>query len=288
MTTYILGSNGRIGRILSRHAKRAGLEWLGQTRSVGGDIQWSGSMDDQASAQMFQPEATIINMIGSTSSDVDELQRINVKFVRDILVRAANAGVAHVMLASSAAVYGKGDGTPFTEDSTLSPLTPYGNSKARMEEVALNVLSAETSTALTILRIGNVAGADALLAAAEQHVQNDTPMPLHRFPNGQAPVRSYIGPQDLFDVVKALAAPPNTSHRTLNVAAPSPISLEAALKAYKMQLLPHLTWTNAPAPEGVPANVTLSTQDLERHMAFQPDQNYSIEMARQVAKDRTT
>ena len=287
MTTTILGANGRLGGVLYRHALRNRQVWRGQTRSKGGDIHWSGLMADKSASGIFQPSSTIINMIGSTSQNEQDLHVNNVQFVKDLLTRAAGIGVAHVVLASSAAVYGNGGDDPLTEGMPLRPLTPYGVSKAKMEAAAHAAPTGKDQPAITILRIANVAGSDALLAAAKRNVSDRKPMSLHQFPNGEAPVRSYIGPKDLFDVVNTLSKPHGGPPRTLNVAAAHPLSLDHALEGYKQFLLPTLEWKPTPVPSKVPSTVFLSTKRLERFVDPIKSDNYAFEMARQVAQDQT-
>ena len=288
MTTTILGANGRLGGVLYRHALRSRQVWRGQTRSKAGDIHWSGLMADPSASDVFQPGSTIINMIGSTSSSKQDLHINNVQFVKDLLTRAANAGVAHVVLASSAAVYGESGDDPLTEDMPLRPLTPYGASKAEMEAAAHAAPTGKDQPAITVLRIANVAGSDALLAAAKQHIVDEKPMFLHQFPNGDAPVRSYIGPKDLFDVVDKLSKPHGDPLRTFNVAAAHPVSLDRALEGYKQFLLPTLEWKYAPVPSKIPPTVFLSTKRLERFVNPIKNDNYAFEMAQQVAQDQIT
>jgi len=172
----------------------------------------------------------LINMIGKTGGDPADMQAANVDFVRSLLHHAAMKGIAHVVLASSAAVYGMGDGRAFKETDQTKPTTPYGLSKVAMERLA-----EKAKVPVTILRIGNVAGADALLAAARRFVDLHKPMDLHRLRNGDAPRRSY----------------------------PQSVSLDSMLRAYKAQVLPELEWQDTPLPDGVPGCVTLNTDTLQ-------------------------
>ncbi|WP_439141325.1 NAD-dependent epimerase/dehydratase family protein [Pseudooctadecabacter sp.] len=283
MQTVILGAQGKLGGVLHRHARRAGLGWLGQGRREGVDLLWSP--DCAPRAEVFPAGGTVINMIGRASPDEKALRHANIELTRQILHHATAHGVAHVVLASSAAVYGNAADGPVAETATLSPLIPYGHSKAEMEAVAADYAQRPDSPALTILRIGNVAGSDALTAIARQRCTTGEPMDLHRFPDGAAPVRSYIGPRDLFDVVTAVAQTPPASSRILNVAAPTPVDLEAVMTAYQTHFLPDLRWQDTPVPNGVPKQVILSTQALERliHLPSGPD--YAAKMALQVKQD---
>lgn len=268
MTTTLLGANGKLGSILASHARRAGLTWRTQARSGPTDIIWSGDFDGPAVEAVFQPGSTIINMIGVTSSDTQAMIDTNELFVTRLLRTARQAGVAHVVLMSSAAVYGVAENSPVHEDAPLQPITPYGETKANMEHIAQLAANETSPMAISILRIGNVAGADALFAAAKRHVEAGKPMQLHRLPDGTAPMRSYIGPRDLFDAVHTLSARHSGPARVVNVAHPQPVHLDAMLQAYKSHQLPDLEWIDVPIPAGVPAAVTLSTDTLQEFAKF--------------------
>lgn len=284
MTTTILGANGKLGAMMAHFATRAGLGWRTQARTKGADVQWSGAFDDPAVDQIFAQGATLINMIGYTGPDEALLHDTNFHFVKDLLANAAKAGVAHVVLASSAAVYGAGNGTPFDENDSLRPITPYGVSKSKMEEVARSFSATSASPAITILRIGNIVGADALNAVANRHVKACKPMPLHRFPDGSAALRSYIGPRDLFDVVRVCSKPHEGPSRVINVAHPQPVTLDAVLSAYRTHQIPDLKWINMPSPDGIPHRVTLSTLRAQSLVDFREYDNPADAMVQQMAE----
>ncbi|SLN35379.1 NAD-dependent epimerase/dehydratase family protein [Pseudooctadecabacter jejudonensis] len=285
MATIVLGAQGKLGGSLIRHARRAQAGWVSQGRSAGADIVWSGDFDAAETGLIAAKDSTVINMIGSANGDTAALTAINVTFVESLLKHCASAGVAHVILASSVAVYGAGDGADFEESAALSPLTPYGISKARMEDVARGLTDTADCPAVTILRIGNVAGADALTRIAATHHGKGSPMTLHRYPDGSVPVRSYIGPADLFDVIRTLVPRPAEPLRILNIAAPTPVPLDRVLVAYRDHVFPDLKWDDAPTPTGVPPRVVLSTDALQRVVSLPWDADYPAEMAGQVAQD---
>lgn len=284
MTTTILGANGKLGVNLSRYARLNGLNWQRQARSGAADVIWSGRFDDPAVDQIFQPGATLINMIGYTGADEAQLYQTNVKFVQDLLAKAAQAGVAHVILASSAATYGVGSGTPCEEDARLHPQTPYGASKVAMEQIATASYALHESPAITIARIGNVAGADALTFAAQRHLADGAPMPLHRFDDGSAPQRSYIGPRDLFTAINALTEPHHDKPRIVNVTHPQPVALDDLLTAYRTHLMPDLKWRDMAAPDTTPREVILSTEQAQNFVKLETYDNHADALARQVAE----
>ncbi len=258
MTITILGANGKLGAMIANGARQAGLVWQTQARAGEASIIWSGDFEEPAAKHVLKSDSVLINMIGKTGGDPADMQAANVDFVRSLLHHAAMKGIAHVVLASSAAVYGMGDGRAFKETDQTKPTTPYGLSKVAMERLA-----EKAKVPVTILRIGNVAGADALLAAARRFVDLHKPMDLHRLRNGDAPRRSYIGPDDLFHAIHRLTKPHDGPPRIVNVAHPQSVSLDSMLRAYKAQVLPELEWQDTPLPDGVPGCVTLNTDTLQ-------------------------
>lgn len=283
MAIVLLGANSKLGSMLRFWANRTGANWLGQTRDGSGDLRWSGSFDDPSSGTVLREGSTVINMIGATSGDPATLNRLNVTFVQDLLHHAARNKVAHVVLASSAAVYGGHGSGVFAENSPLSSASPYGTSKIAMENAALTMGEIPGGPKITILRIGNVAGADALNTAAQRYVDTGTPMHLHRFADGSSPIRSYIGPHDLFRAVRALTNPPQNAVRVVNLAHPQPVTLADLAAAYRSHLFPSLAWTDTPAPDTALQRVELDTTKLATQVNFMPFDDPAESFAGQVA-----
>lgn len=158
-----------------------------------------------------------------------------------------------VFCVSSAAVYGDAEG-PQTEDAECAPVSAYGTAKLEMERDALQVAGA-LDQYVTMLRIGNVAGADAILNGWKEG------MTLDQFPDGTTPVRSYIGPRKLaealFHLTHILDLP-----KILNIAAPDPVSMGQLLDAAD------LPWAARQSSETAIKSVHLSTKRLENHVSF--------------------
>lgn len=76
-----------------------------------------------------------------------------------LIEACVKAKVNNFIFSSTAAVYGDNASTPVTEASTLSPINPYGHSKAMTEQFLLDTASA-SSLSYIALRYFNVAGAD--------------------------------------------------------------------------------------------------------------------------------
>ena len=168
---------------------------------------------------------------------------------------AARAGRAgHVFVMSSAAVYAPGP-LPLAETTPPGPVNPYGASKLAAEAAAVAALSG-SATGLTILRLANLAGADALLGNAKPG-RTVTLDPVA----GQAggPERSYIGPRLLAQVLAALllrAAQGGGLPAVLNVAQQPPVAMADLLTASGQD------WCFGPPRAGTVARVVLDTDRL--------------------------
>lgn len=288
----MLGSNGRLGRILSGFARVEGLPWIYQARSAPADLIWSGDFSNPAfSACLADGVKTLVNLVGVTPSGDPEnwMEAVNHHFAAEVLAQAESAGVAHVVLVSTAAVYGDPQDITLNEGSSVLPETPYGRSKAHMERAAFDGCERRNGTAVSILRVGNVAGADHLLEVAERCAGKGA-MPLHIFGQNGPAIRPYIGPFDFFRAVKAVCERPVTKGRVevFNISHPSPVALDSLLAAYRDTLLHSLTWVAEPAPSGMPARVAFDVTKLCRIMDFPPVPDPASDMAAQVLAFRAS
>lgn len=232
----VTGATGRLARLLRPH-------WP--------DARWLARGDGWPEGQ----GGTILNLAGVT--DPAGPMEDNVTTAAAAVAEGVRRG-ARVFLMSSAAVYGRG-GHDFGEDDTLAPLSAYGETKARMEALEATV----------ILRLGNVAGADALLGRAGANATLD--------PVGDAgPVRSYIGPATLAGVLAHLFVTPDLP-RILNIAEPPPVSMGALLDAAGVP------WSFGPPRDGVIPRVGLDTRRLQAICPLPP-----ADPARMVAEWKST
>ncbi len=83
-----------------------------------------------------------------------------------LLEAAVNGGVRQFIFSSTAAVYGNPQKVPVGEDTPLTPMSPYGNSKL-MTEIMLKDVGAAHDIKYAILRYFNVAGADPALRSGQ-------------------------------------------------------------------------------------------------------------------------
>ncbi|MFW8595950.1 NAD-dependent epimerase/dehydratase family protein [Cribrihabitans neustonicus] len=253
----VLGATGRIGRLLQRQGA-AGLDLRLQARAPqpGSPAPGSGwhifdPLADPAALARFAAGAQVLLCLagpvpGRGSGGMEAHIRLGEAAVR--AAAAAGAPGARVLLASSAAVYGSRPGL-LTEEAPLAPANAYGAAKAEMEARA-QALGEALGVAVTSLRIGNVAGFDAILGGWRPGFRLD------RFADGQSPRRSYIGPLCLARVLAELLMQPGLP-AVLNLAQPGAVEMAALLRAAGRAF----SWQAAPAG-AIPA-VELGTARLQ-------------------------
>ena len=287
----VLGATGRIGTVLRRAWPRFGLAaqavWQARTPPPaaggrngrgGGGGSWAvcDPADPEAVARAAAGCAVILCLAGVTPARAAQGAEMagNVTLAL-AAVRGAAAVGARVLLASSAAVYGRREGL-LAETLPPAPVSDYGRAKAAMETRAA-ALGRDLGVAVTALRIGNVAGADAILGGWRPGFVLD------RFADGRTPRRSYIGPATLARVLGDLVAAPALPG-LLNVAAPGAVEMGALLDAAG------LPWTPRPAPAEAIAEVRLDIAALAGFTAFAPGDSLPATMVaqwREMARSET-
>lgn len=83
----------------------------------------------------------------------------NVSGLISVLQAMKKAEVRHIVLSSSATVYGEYGHSPMSEDAPLSATNPYGQTKVMMERIAADVASSDASLRYAMLRYFNPVGA---------------------------------------------------------------------------------------------------------------------------------
>ncbi|MGK8236381.1 NAD-dependent epimerase/dehydratase family protein [Roseovarius sp. MS2] len=252
-TMLITGSTGRIGTLLRKAWQGpAGPRPLWLARRCPADILWSPG---EALPSVLPRCDTVIALWGQISGTSEDLAA-NVTLVHHGASLARACGARRMLHLSSAAVYGPG--TALTEDTPPRPANAYGHAKLAMEEAVRALPSDETRHCC--LRLANVVGADSLAPALRA---GKGPVRLDRFADGTGPLRSYIAPGDLAQVLYALAQlPPDRLPTRLNVTAPVPVTMESLVRAADRPLI----WQEA--PENAVQAVTLDGSSLAGLLPF--------------------
>lgn len=203
-------------RLIWSAAPPPGLAPLWAGRGQGHDLTWDILAGP---APSWPPGAVVLHLAGSTGGTDPAL---NTALVPPLLAACRANAVRHLLFASTAAVYAPGP-LPARETDPPAPANAYGRAKAEAES-----LLAGAAPGLTILRIGNVAGADALLGprADEGPIRLD---PVTG--NGHGPIRSWIGPLSLARCLAELILRTDSLPAVLNVAAEPPLGMADLLRA---------------------------------------------------------
>ncbi len=239
MDLVILGAGGKLARLL-RPVFPQKARWL--TRA---DVD---ILDTAALRVALRGADVVICMAGVTNASAQPLH-MNTDIAVRTLDAAQEVSAGRVILLSSAAVYG-GTAGICAEDGPTAPYSEYGKAKLAMESAA-----AQHPHPNTVLRLGNVAGADAILAGWVPGFRLD------QLPDGSTPCRSYIGPNALARTLSALSEAPALPPR-LNVAAPGCIQMGALLDAACLE------WRPKPATAATIPTVNLDTTRLRTFTEF--------------------
>ncbi|MEO1703776.1 MAG: NAD-dependent epimerase/dehydratase family protein [Pseudomonadota bacterium] len=276
----VLGASGRIGRVLRAWwPEAAPVTWIAR-RPMEGGMRCDPLAEPERLAEILSAAGVraVLSLAGpvpggaggANSAGTETDLAAHAALAR-VLLGAVPAGVP-VLLASSAAVYGRpeetGDDSWLSEAAPLPPraaLSPYGQAKFDMEAAVLAARAAPAIAPVTCLRIGNVAGLDAVLGGWRAGFRLDA------FPDGRTPRRSYIGPGQLAAVLAALLMRagvrsgagqglPAVLPAVLNVAAPGTVEMGALLEAAG------LDHGRRPAPPTAIPRVALDTRLLLAHL----------------------
>ena len=285
----VLGATGRIGTILRKSWPQDPIwrappdQVLWQTRQALADPGPDWCVLDP----LHQPEAlaraaagcsVILCLAGVVMGRADGGDLSANTTLAEAAIRAAvqtgQAAGPRVILTSSAAVYGNQTGV-LDEAAPLAPQNDYGRAKVAMERRGA-ALGAQLGVPVTSLRIGNIAGIDAILGGWRPGFRLD------RFGDGSTPRRSYIG---LLTLARVLGDLVRADHRAddlaedfpavLNVATPGMVEMGALLDAAG------LPWEARPAPDTAIAEICLSTLALERFTSLSDAESQAPEMVRQ-------
>jgi nucleoside-diphosphate-sugar epimerase len=257
----VTGSTGRVGGALraiwpKNQAGGLPILWHGRKSGPGVDLAWNIGQIPPATL----PRGLIIlHLAGLTSGSPQDLYENSV--VTEAICAAAEAALAvHVFVMSSAAVYQPAPHW-LRETDLAAPLAPYGAAKLAAERVAQKRLGGR---GLTVLRLANLAGADALFGnCLPGRTLTLDPVP------GQSggPERSYIGPHALAEALTGLirlasegAALPDI----LNLAQPGVMAMADLLTAREQP------WVFGPPRQGVIARVALNTERLAALVPLAP------------------
>ena len=167
----ITGSSGALGRRVTQLLSEAGHEVVGldnrqpdsapvHGRGKGGPFHTVDLTAPDTDLKALLVDADSVIHLAAGPADT----HANITMARHLLVAAADSGVTHLVLLSSAAVYGawSDNPVPLTEDAPLRPNPgfAYAFEKAEIERLALEWSDAHPSARVAVLRPARVLGPD--------------------------------------------------------------------------------------------------------------------------------
>ncbi len=263
----VLGSAGRLGRILHRVWGAEGATWASRIAGPG-RVVLDPLTQPHMLANLASDHDVVLCLAGVPPGRGDV--SLNTALAASAVQAAVHTSCRTVFLASSAAVYGA---TPIAarEDQVLQPLTAYGREKLRMERTGL-ALGSGLNVRVCNLRIGNVAGADALLSGWHPECA------VEQFIDGKTPMRSYIGPRDFAQTLRAVMRHWQFAPEVLNVALTHPVLMGALLDQAGLH------WQARPARQSTLAKAVLDTSRLRQMVPMPQPEN----TAEHVIRDWTS
>lgn len=272
LKVLVIGATGRVGRMLRRQWNAApprGIALTYQARH-GDDLTWDAA-DGPAALAAHGPFDRLLVLAGvtptqGTNSGADVAQ--NAVIAGACHAAAVQMGAAHMLLASSSAVYGTAQNHPYSEADTPAPTSDYGKAKLQAERILAG------GTPVCALRIGNVLGADALMLNAAKATAG-APLQLDRFADGHGPLRSYIGPATLAKVLETLLHAGEILPNVLNIGAPAPVGMQTLLET------DDIPYAMRPPPPSAVQSITLDCGALAALHPFDPDASAARHMLQQ-------
>ena len=150
----------------------------------------------------FSPEV-VVHLAGVTaplrSQSSDQVEAINVASVNTIVEAASECGIHRVVFSSSSAIYGDTRTFPLSEVQPPDPLTAYGESKLRAEQLLRSALPALETISLRIYNVFGASGTSSLVSRLQRSTATE-PVPI-RGPDNF--VRDYVHVEDVAAAVFA-------------------------------------------------------------------------------------
>ena len=150
-----------------RTSRRGVVDALEELCGVRPDMIESDLTDERATAQLFtdhQIDAVIhfagLKSVGESMGDPHLYYRNNVGATMSLLSAMDSHGVRDLVFSSSCTVYGDPLRVPIVETDLVSPVSPYGATKAAIEALLMGLCAADDRWRVLSLRYFNPIGAD--------------------------------------------------------------------------------------------------------------------------------
>ena len=228
-------------------------------------------------------------LAGEGESRADEYERVNVEGTRSLLVAMSATNVRRIVHSSTCAVYGDPPRMPVDEDTPTRPVSVYGRTKLRAEEIIRGEARGGGILEAVILRYFNAAGADPDGEIGECHDPETHLIPIaldvaagrrpalavygrdYATPDGTC-VRDYLHVADIARAhVLALARMPFSSQTTtVNLGSERGFSVREVVAACERASGRPVACVDAPRRAGDPAAIYSSARYARQALGWEP------------------
>ena len=299
-TVLVTGGAGFIGAHACKMLARSGFtpvvyddlstghqEFVRWGPLVNGDIRDQRRLE--AAIRAYKPEIVMHfaakSLVGESMSNPDLYKDVNVGGTTALLNAMRRNGCNSLVMSSSAAVYGDASESPLSESAPVSPINPYGETKARAEEIAFSTAGVRTIA----LRYFNAAGADSEGEIWEDHDPETHLIPLvldaaagdrpeirifgrdYPTPDGTA-IRDYVHVTDIAaaHVLAARALSDGMSSRALNLGSGRGTSVQEIICAARRVTGRDIPTEDVSRRAGDPAILTADAARAQEALGWRP------------------
>lgn len=156
--------------------------------------------------------------------------KVNVDGTKNVLFACKENHVQKIIIASSAAVYGEGfQNVKLSEESKLNPISPYGKSKAIMEQEIKRMISENDDLKYDILRFFNIFGKGqtneyaGVITKFIQKINNNQDLEI--FGDGEQ-TRDFVAIEDVVNAIEKSISKINKKSRIYNIASGKSTSIK--------------------------------------------------------------
>jgi len=274
----VTGSEGFIGKHLTKKLDELSLDYVGYDLVYGGDIR-----NEVELASMFHyPIDTIIHLAAVTRADESQIEKFistNITGTAILLNLAEKYNVKHIIAVSSSSVYGDQVGA-INELTPTDPISLYGITKVTME-----LLCRKSKLHVTIVRPFSVYGEnninDHIINIWLDHIRYNEPIP---FFGGDNIKRGYTYVGDVVDgIIKILSLRAVLKFDIFNLAGRGFITSLELLKIFR-SIYPQLDVSYLPIPSTCPYENWANTDKAKIKLGWEPKTDFGDKVREIIAR----
>lgn len=211
----------------SNSKKKSTTSFDYSVKTIKGDITDIQSITNATKKQDCMIHFTAKISVEDSMRNPSETFRINVDGTKNVLEACKKNSVNKLIVTSSAAVYGEGTrGIKLSESSKIKPMSPYGESKAMMEQ-EIRQFASKYEINYTILRLFNVYGvgqSDEYAGVITKFIKNITDNKSFEIFGDGMQMRDFVAVQDV--VASIQNAMINGKNKIYNIASGKSITIK--------------------------------------------------------------